>query len=51
MERPVETSDAQSAPRTFVPDVTSEEYRAKVRELMFKANAEGKRLYPDLTIH
>ena len=51
MERPVETTDAQSAPRTFVPDVTSEEYRAKVRELMFKANAEGKRLYPDLTIH
>lgn len=51
MERPKESSESQSAPRTQVMDVTSKEYREKVRELMFKANAEGKRLYPDLTIH
>ncbi len=50
MERPVETAESQSAPQTQVMDVTSKEYREKVRELMFKANAEGKRLYPDLTI-
>ncbi len=50
MERPAEIAESQSAPRTQVPDVTSKEYREKVRELMFKANAEGKRLYPDLTI-
>ena len=51
MERPAEIAESQSAPRTQVPDVTSKEYREKVRELMFKANAEGKRLYPDLSIH
>ena len=51
MERPKESSESQSIPQTQVIDVTSREYREKVRELMFKANAEGKRLYPDLTIH
>ena len=51
MERPKETADEKIAPRTQVMDVTSDEYRAKVRELMFKANAEGKKLYPDLSIH
>ena len=51
MERPKESSESQSIPQTQVIDVTSKEYREKVRELMFKANAEGKRLYPDLTIH
>ena len=51
MQRPKETAEPQSSPQTQVMDVTSDEYRAKVRELMFKANAEGKRLYPDLSIH
>lgn len=51
MERPKESADEQAAPVTRAMDVTSDEYRAKVRELMFKANAEGKRLYPDLSIH
>ena len=51
MERPKETAESQSVPQSQIMDVTSKEYREKVRELMFKANAEGKRLYPDLTIH